>query len=61
MYHLFRFHTGSIKSYKEKVIVLKDFPCFDSILVRLKVCYDKSLSPNLHMFRFHTGSIKSLQ
>ena len=31
--------------------------CFDSILVRLKVTYGKSLSSTIP-FRFHTGSIK---
>ena len=57
--HTFRFHTGSIKSFR--------FPpaatccvSFDSILVRLKEIY-LIAAFNDYMFRFHTGSIKSDQ
>ena len=53
----FRFHTGSIKS----IFTYKDSAhrvCFDSILVRLKAAFEKTVMPLQDTFRFHTGSIK---
>ena len=55
----FRFHTGSIKSNKERNNEVLFRRCFDSILVRLKEADTDALRVALQAFRFHTGSIKS--
>ena len=58
--HMFRFHTGSIKSSRTHTHLHKVIRCFDSILVRLKDAQLDFLESEECEFRFHTGSIKRL-
>jgi hypothetical protein len=55
---LFQFHTGSIKSNKNRQTVSQAFQRFNSILVRLKDQEYTMLMNANDLFQFHTGSIK---
>ena len=56
---MFQFHSGSIKRMVMVTIVF-GFPCFNSIVVRLKVLCAAIVREGVKQFQFHSGSIKSV-
>ena len=58
MWSLFQFHSGSIKRRAFSVSVTRAHNCFNSIVVRLKVCDEQCKCCEGPVFQFHSGSIK---